>query len=209
MNLPVAPLNRLVVTIEKKLYDTVSFESGVTLHIDPTWHPEEFAMLKAKVVSVPLGISTRYDYQGYGCDIQPGDEILVRYDLVFHYHSQPNRDSPVYKNMFLHYNDETEKFDEYWMCDIQKVFGIIKFGMLRMVNGYIYMHQILNNPKSLLILPEAYQSKVFLNKGRVMSAENIKAGQTVLFNPKIVQKYSFDTESFWIIKESHILAIEV
>src|SRR5688572_3999320 len=122
----VAPVNNLIVTIEKKLYDSVTFQSGQTIYFDPSWHPEEYAMLRAKVVSVPRGIITRQDYKGVTIDMQPGDEVYMRYDVVFAYKDQPERDTPIYKNLLFHYNEKSGKHEEYWMCDILQTFAIIR-----------------------------------------------------------------------------------
>ena len=211
MKIPVAPFNRLVVTLDKKLYDTVTFESGVTLHIDPTWHPEEFSMLKATVVSVPKGISARHDYKDLTCDIKPGDEILVRYDLVFHYSSQPDRDSPVYRNMFLMHDENTQTLHEYWMCDIQKVFGVFTKDWIEMKNGYVYLMPIKKErslPSKLILLPDELIERNSLNVAKIaaIQAGDFKQNDVVYFNPDIVQKYSVDQSVFWIVKRSHILA---
>lgn len=210
MKYPRAPLNRLVVTLEKKMYDSVTFESGITLHFDPTWHPEEYSMLRAKVVSVPKAVSERYDYKGMKCEMQPGDEILVRYDLVFHYKEQPENDTPVYKNMFLLHNPETERMEELWMCDIQKVFAIIRDGRFLMQNGYVYCWPIYETktfvaPSILNPVHEGHQEVKSIGRIFAIDSDEFTEGDYVYFDPRVVQVYSIDMVTFKIIKTRHIL----
>lgn len=209
--------NNLLVTLQKKLYDTVTFDSGITLHIDPSWHPEEFSMLTATVVSVPRGVIDRFDYEGMTCDVQPGDEILMRYDVVFAYKNQPDRDTPIYKNMILYFNEETRKYEEYWLCDLQKVFAIIRDGKYIMQNGYVMcepVEKIHSNLTTRLWTPDQAKGIVYNDRVKITAIWeplrgnyllDIYPGDIVHVNTGFAQKYKIDTKTFWIIKQSHIL----
>ena len=211
MNFPTAPINNLYVTIEKKFYDTVTFASGIVLYKDTTFHPEESVMLIAKVISVPKAIQQRYDYDGMQCIIKPGDTILMRYDVVFCYVDQPERDTPIYKNVLL-YNGV-----EYWKVDIQKVFAIQRGVDWEMVNGYALCepyNETISFGK-LLVVPENYRT---IQRNNTMKVKYINAPLTtapvlpVLPNdlihvvPDVAQLYEIDGHPLYIIKQSHILA---
>src|SRR6266700_1828689 len=217
MKIPLCPFNALIVTIEKKYYDSVTFSSGITLEIDPTWHPEEHAMLKAKVINVPLGITNRYDYRGMICSIQPGDEILMRYDVVFSYHKQLDNKTSEFKNMLVWFNEDTGQHEEFWRCDIQQVFAVIKEGEYIMQNGYVMLEPfaVAELRPTFLHMPEMIKDDAPKFKATVkyinqpLTTEttiDINTGDVVAFNPLVVQKYEIDTKLLWIIKQSHILA---
>src|ERR1051326_5579346 len=100
--IPLAPINVVYVQIDKKFYDTVRTPSGTVLYKDTTFHPEENSMLEATACSVPRALQDRFDYYGMSTSrIVPGDRLLIRYDVVFHYRHQPERDTPIYKNVVL------------------------------------------------------------------------------------------------------------
>lgn len=211
-------MNNLLVTIDKKLYDTITFDSGITLHIDPNWHPEEFAMLTATVKSVPRGVIDRQDYEGITVDVKPGDTILMRYDVVFSYKNQPDRDSPIYKNLVINYNEETRDHEELWICDIQKVLAVIRGGKYIMQNGYVMVEPIQKDItlyKGRLWTPDHSPEKKHedrvkvLHIGMPLTTEKdlgVRQGDTVFMPPGIAMKYQIDQNSFWIIRQRHILA---
>lgn len=207
------PVNKLIVTLEKKLYDSRTFESGQTIFFDPNWHPEEYAMLIAKVVSVPPGVIQRQDYKGYTISVEPGDEILIRYDVVFAYIDQPDRDSPIYKNLIYHYDELKERFEEYWLCDILQVFAIIKEGKYEMINGFV-MLKIITEKKpdfsNTIIRPDSYNLTNTKEMAIVVAGGvnlNLKPGDTVLINPSMVMQYQLNLYQFYIIKEQYILGL--
>lgn len=207
-------LNNVILQLEKKYLDTVTFESGVKLHVDTSWHPEEYSMLQGKVVGVPKGIIKRHDYSGMAINMIPGDELLVRYDLVFSYKDQPDRDSVVYKNLVCWLGEE--KLTEYWFCDIQKVFAIIRNGVAIMQNGYVMIELDKGTlPATSLVLPESCLTKVSNTQATIMHIGeplqgrpklDLKPNDRIRFTPGVAQRYEMDTKKFAIIKQSHILA---
>lgn len=205
------PINKLVVKLDKKLYDSRTFASGQTIHFDPSWHPEEHAMLKANVVSVPPGVINRPDYKGYSICVEPGDEILIRYDVVFSYVDQPDRDSPIYKNLIFQYDEERQLYQELWLCDILQVFAIIKAKEYHMINGFVMLDPILEKRAdftSRIIRPDSYNNNVLKNQAIVKAVANrpdISVGNTVYINPSTVMQYQLNLDKFYIIKEQYIL----
>lgn len=209
------PINKLIVTLDKKLYDSRTFESGQTIYFDPSWQPEEYAMLKARVISVPPGVISRNDYKGYSICVEPGDEILIRYDVVFAYSDQPERGTPVYKNLLFIYNEQIKVFEELWLCDILQVFAIIKGNEYHMINGFVMLNPITEKRAdftSRIIRPDSYNNVVMKNKAIVRAADNkrlpISVGDTVYINPGTVMQYQLNLEKFYIIKEQYVLGKE-
>jgi|ERR1044072_2550361 co-chaperonin GroES (HSP10) len=209
------PINKLIVSLEKKLYDSRTFESGQTIYFDPSWQPEEYAMLKAKVVSVPPGVIKRQDYKGYSICVEPGDEILIRYDVVFAYNDQPDRDTPIYKNLIFNYNEQLEKFEELWLCDILQVFAIIKDGQYHMINGFVMMEPVVEKRadfSSKIIRPDSFNNVLIKDRAIVRAINSrdlpISVGDTIFINPNMVMQYQLNLEKFFIIKEQYILGIQ-
>lgn len=218
MSTPTAPMNVILATIKNKHYDFVEYESGVKLYKDTCYHPEESAMLEATVVSVPRTVQRRVDYAGMRLDVHPGDKILMRYDVVYSYVDQPEHDTPIYKNVVLFGGEE------YWKVDIQKIFGIIHADRIEMINGYVLCDILYGSgTNSTIILPgncyvpEFFKPETSCERLRIkymgapldgQPALSAKAGDTVLVQPGVSQKYEINTDKFYIIRQSHIVAKE-
>ena len=206
MKIPKAPMNNLFVTIEKKFMDTVTFDSGVTLYKDTGFHPEEAAMLKAKVVSVPRAVQQREDYAGFRELPWIGATILMRYDVVFRYKDQPDRDTPIYKNMFVY------EGQEYWKVDIQQVLGIFEAGDgdLYGWNDYVICEPLEQNISyGNLIVPAHYAKVADNSRYRLLTRQlkhGLDAGTIIEVRSGIAQNYSIDTFNFSVINYQRILA---
>lgn len=211
---PTAPLNTVYVTLGKKFYDSIDFDSGVKLFRDTTFHPEEHAMLEATVVSVPKQIMERADYQGMSTDLQPGDRILMRYDVVYSYVDQPDRDTPIYKNVLLY------EGQEYWKADIQKIFGIIREGGITMLNGYVLCDQVIEKEKNRILIVSEHMSPINYDQPRNCDQLRVKyidmplqgqptlpisPGEWIYCIPGVAQAYEINLQPFYILKQSHIL----
>ena len=209
------PINKLIVKLEKKLYDTRTFESGQKIYFDPSWHPEEHAMLKATVITVPPGVIDRQDYKDYEICVKPGDEILIRYDVVFAYEDQPDRDTPIYKNIIFEYNEETGRYEELWLCDILQVFAIIRQGQYCMINGHVMLDVLVEKKADFtnrIIRPNSYNDFIIKNRAKVRAINSKKlplaSGDVIFINPQTVMHYQINLEQFYIIKEQYILGKE-
>ncbi len=169
-------------------------------------------MLKATVVSVPPGVIDRPDYHGYNiAPIEPGDEILIRYDVVFAYQEQPDRDTPIYKNLIFNYNEQLEKFEELWLCDILQVFAIIRPDLYFMINGHVMLEIIEETKKNFtnyIIRPDNYKKAILKNVAKVKAGGyklGLNPSDIVYINPQTVMQYQLNLERFYIIKEHYIL----
>lgn len=213
-NFPVAPLNTVYVTIQNKFYDSVQFDSGVKLFRDTGFHPEENAMLEATVVSVPKCLIGRTDYQGFRIDVKPGDKILMRYDVVYSYIDQPERDTPIYKNVLLWQGRE------FWKCDIQKIFGIITDAGIQMLNGYVLCDQKTEQKQGRILIvsdvssPINYEIPINCDRLRIKfisqplegdPAISVSAGDIIYSVPGVAQAYEIDLKPFYILKQTHIV----
>jgi hypothetical protein len=212
MDMFVAPLNTVYATLEKKFYDTITFDSGVQLYRDTSFHPEEYTMLQATVISVPKAIMKRPDYAGMSIDLRPGDTILIRYDVVYSYVKQPDRDTPIYKNVLLY------KGNEYWKVDLQKIFGVIRDNRIDMINGYVCCDPLAEDQGDygVLIRPEHYRMTERDDTMRIkyigkplgdQPMLSVQEGDVIHCLPGVAQRYEINLQHFYIIKQSHILGI--
>lgn len=203
-------MNKLIVRLSKKLYDSRTFDSGQTIFFDPSWQPEEYAMLEATVISIPAGVIDRSDYHGYKILVQPGDKVLIRYDVVFAYHDQPDRDSPIYKNLLFEFNESTNKYEENWLCDILQVFAVKEGDEWQMINGYVMLNIIKESPirNTYILTPDSLINKEVKDKATVLAGGielGIAKGDTVYIHPEMVMRYQMNLFPFYIIKQQYIL----
>jgi len=212
--IPTAPLNVVYVQIKKKLYDSKKFPSGIILYKDTSFHPEEASMIEATVVSLPRAIQERFDYAGMYVDaggpLQVGSTVLMRYDVVFHYFNQPERDTPIYKNVLLY------EGEEYWRVDIQQIFAVLRKGSVEMINGYVMVDPVTEQVNfnsfhaathfATRILNDQYAIRYIGHPLEHEPALNLRTGDRVHVRPGIAQHYETDWSDFHIIKQSQILA---
>lgn len=211
------PVKYFLVSLEKKLYDSVTFSSGQKLYIDPNWHPEEFSMMEATVVSAPDTIGKwRQTKLGWLLDdsqkdlstagIIPGDKVLIRYDVVFNYIDQPDNDTPVYKNLLLY------EGKEYWKCSVGQVFAYIREGVIHMINGWV-MCDIIQEERqlssSLFVIPDNHKIVAHKDRMRIRHvglANGLSVGDTIFVDPQYVQTYKINLDEFCIVRQSRIIA---
>src|ERR1700761_2075071 len=144
-----APINSVLVKIKdvflKRVSDIVKV-SASEVHSSKL-NPADLVQIVGEVVSVPKGIShNKRGYEGYSIsDIRPGDMAIFRYDVVFAF----TGDKQKFKNMFYY------KGKEYWVCDIVKLFAVIRRGEIRMQNGYCMIEGMSND--HAIILPQSME----------------------------------------------------
>lgn len=206
-----SPLNNVVVQVSHKYHkDFTNIQKRAAMNPGSQINGAEFVNIYGKVISVPLAISDRKDYEGFVTnDIYPDDVAIFRYDVIYDFVPSEGGEV-VYKNM-VWLNGK-----EYFMADIQKVFGVIRAGEIIMVNGYC-MIENMSNP-SALILPQHLKnviqvaSATLTNIGRNrtnMKRIKAQAGDVVFYNPNVVQTYEINGKKFGILSQRHILGRKI
>jgi co-chaperonin GroES (HSP10) len=171
----------------------------------------EFVNIYGKVISVPMSISNRRDYEGFVTnEIYPDDIAIFRYDVIYEFASVEGSADAVFKNLIWF------KGKEYFMADIQKVFGVIRAGEIIMVNGYC-MIEHMSNP-SALILPQHLKNVIQaatatltqIGRNRThMKGIKAQVGDVVYYNPNVVQTYEINGKKFGILSQRHILGRKI
>jgi len=206
MNKIISAQNKIFVQIEKKFYDTVTAPGGTQFYQETTFNPQEFSMLEATVVSPPPRcVLNRPDYFGFNEFPKKGDTVLIRYDVIYSFNDQPDRDTPLYKNL-VRIGDQ-----DYWRADILQAFAVkIETGW-RMLNQYV-MCDLVEQKRDIgeiLILPEHLRTEIRRDKMRVRHINHpaIIPGAIIYCAPNAAQEYKIGQDQFYIIKQSHIQGI--
>lgn len=207
-----SPLNNVVVKIKHKFTEGITGVAKLAaIQNLSSINIEDYVTITGDVVSPPLEISKRREYAGYGCsDIKPGDTAIFSYSVVSDMVQDSPETPPKFKNSFW-YNGA-----EYFNCDILRLFAVIRDGEIRMQNGYVMLSEI--EKPALIFLPNNLKKTVGVSSGVVSAIGDplngckkvsSKVGDTVFFNPNVVQSYKINGKPFYIIPQHHILGTSV
>lgn len=178
-----SPENYVLCEIEKKFQN----EDG-GIFIDTTWHPEEYATLEGTVKSIPKRVFTD-GYRNLTGTVGVGDKVFFSYSIIYAYASQPNGDTPVYKNLMLY------EGKEYWKVPIDEFFCKITDKGVEMITD------------NILIEPVEMGN---LSEGKVVGMPNVdvscKIGDLIYFEPKYVQQYNIFGANHYIIAARRAIA---
>jgi hypothetical protein len=195
------PENFLLVQIERKFQD----KDG-NLHIDPTWQPEEYVTLHGVVHSIPNKIIEDPDRPVMG-SVKEGDHVWFSYSPIYEYETQPDDETPIYKNLVM-YNGE-----EYWKVHIGEVFCTVdKDGKIDMITDNALLTPVKRGMAEMqygglmLNLPATVE-----NKGKVKAVPSKSdlgylVGEVVCIEPKYIQKYSILGDWYYIVRTRRLLA---
>jgi len=206
------PLNKVVVQVETKYHKNFSnMIKRSNINPGSQVNPADYVQILGKVISVPRVISNRMDYAGFTTkDIYPDDIAIFRYDVIYDFLENPDGDQPLYKNMVWF------KGQEYFMADIQKIFGVIRAGEIIMVNGYCMIENM--SEPSALILPQHLKTVIQASSATLtqigsnlshLKTIGAQRGDTVYFNPNIVQKYEINGKAFGVLTQKQILGRKI
>lgn len=207
-----SPLNNVVVQVETKHHKNFSnMFKRANLNPGSQINPADYVTNVGKVISVPKDISDRYDYKGFTTnDIYPDDIAIFRYDVIYDFIENESGDEPLYKNMVW------MKGQEYFMVDIQKIFGVIRAGEIIMVNGYCMVENM--SVPSALILPQHLKNIIQASSATLtqigrnlthMKRISAQPGDTVYYNPGIIQNYEINGKKFGILSQRQILGRKI
>lgn len=176
-----------------------SIQNGAT--VDPL----DYVQMVGEVVSVPDIITNRFGLENYSCkNIKRGDIAIFRHDVIWDFVQKTHKGKLEFRNAVF-FEDR-----EYWMCDIHKIFGIIRDEKIIMLNGYV-MIQDFSEPK--IYLHPAFKRTRKIKSSRIMNTgypmndkKSLKASinDNVIFDPSKTSQYRIGDKKFRIIKQEHI-----
>lgn len=195
------PINRLLVTIDRKYQDTQG-----NLFIDTTFQPEEYATLKGKIVSIPDRVEHEY-YKGSIEQLaRVGDEVWFSYSVVYDYLVYRNGETPVYRNL-VPYEGE-----EYWKVNYEEVFCVVRNGKILMPTQHVLLAPIEDNGSDKLEsgLTSIIKKSIFEDRAQVVampaSSVSCEVGDIIPIEPEFVQKYIIFDKPYYIIPARRLIA---
>ncbi len=205
-----APQNSLLVKVKHKYIGNITeLLKRSAIQNNASVDPLDFVNITGEVVSLPKSIIDRFDYEGYSTkDIQIGDTAIFAYSVIGD--TSTTEDGKVNFKNRLWYGGQ-----EYFLCNITNLYGVIRNGEIIMVNGWVMTTTF---EESKIILSAGMKKTKGIVKAEVLNINyaktnkkpiSVNKGDTVLFNPLITQKYQIKDKKFVIINQSHILAKEV
>jgi co-chaperonin GroES (HSP10) len=205
-----SPQNNIVVKVKTKYISNITdLLKRSAIQNNASIDPLDFVNITGEVVSVPKSILNRFDYDGYSVsDIEVGDTAIFSYAVIGD--TETIEDGKIkFKNRLWHNGEE------YFLCNITNIYGVIRGGNIIMVNGWvmttIFDHDRILLPASMKKIKGVVRCKVLAINNPKSNKKKIEAsvGDTVLFNPLIGQLYQINDKPFIIVSQSHILAKEL
>ena len=205
-----APQNCLIVKVDHKyIHNITDLLKRSAIQNNSSVDPLDFVNIMGEVVSLPKSIIDRFDYEGYSTkDVQVGDTAIFAYSVIGD--TAMAEDGNVKFKNRIWYNGQ-----EYFLCNITNLYGVIRNKEIIMVNGWVMTTTF---EESKIILSAGMKKTKGIVKAEVMNINyaktnknpiSVQKGDTVLFNPLITQKYQINDKKFVILNQSHILAKEV
>ena len=202
------PVNSLLLEIGDVFVKkpSVIMEESLAYAHGSNLNPADLVQIVGKVISIPKGITTDvWGYEGLSTkDIYPDDVAIIRYDVIYSF----SQDKKRFKNMFYY------KGKEYWVASIHSIFGVIRAGEIIMVNGYCMVEDYSN--ASALIIPQHMKHLIEIGTATLshignnlthLPKVNAEQGDTVYYNPNLLQKYEIGGRKFGIIKQKDIMGV--
>jgi co-chaperonin GroES (HSP10) len=201
-----SPENNVIVKVKTKYIGNISkilqlssIQNGAS--VDSV----DLVNIIGEVVSLPRTISNKIGYKGFSTkDINIGDTAIFSYSII-HDFVIPSEDAdPIYRNRMFY------KGEEYFLADITKIFGVIRDGEIKMINGYVmastFSESVLVLPSALKKLKKAAETEV-MHIGNPKTTEasiDINQGDKIYFNSMTAQKYQINNKHFSVISQNKI-----
>jgi co-chaperonin GroES (HSP10) len=214
---PICPVDYFLVEIEEKFQDKVETQSGVLLYRDTTYHPEEYATITGRIVSVPARIAPAIDTKHLVIEGKPGDQVIFSYLVITDWNRHTDRSAE-------HNNEVTINGKSYWKVHARWVLGFISQidGTIIPAAGYVYMNP-LNETKQEktsggIVIPDNMQeletkgmSKVIHIGHPLKNQEpvDVSEGDIVIYDPRFVQHYDIKGRKWLVLEQDRIIAKKI
>lgn len=186
--------NFVLVEMERRFTDYVN-----GLYVDPTWDPAIHATVSGRVVSVPNKIESD-NYRSITDHVKEGDRVYFSYAVIFDYIKQDTDDSPEYKNLLLHDGKE------YWRVSPSEIFATKnEFGLWNMVTEMVMVEPLVTDYRGFLISRREDITGVI--KALPAKKYDFNISDTVVFEEKYVQTYTFDGKEYWLVPPRRVVGV--
>lgn len=204
------PLNNLLVKLKTKYIGNYSnIMKAANLNPSNKLNPLDLVQIVGEVVALPKAIDQRRrGMEGFTLkDIEVGDTVIFRYDVVGDYVVNPETDNIEYKNMVWF------KGQEFFLVDIVRAFAVIKKESqnIKMLNGFVMLTDL--EAENQIYLP---QHMVRIARAKEATLEHIGnaldgrkrvdafPGDRVLVHPHKLQHYQISGKHFAITRQEHL-----
>lgn len=205
----VCPINKIIVQLEKRFSDELSFASGLKLYQETKFRPEHHVTTVGKVLSVPEHLSDKPDNIGLVPEIQVGDDAVFNYQVVYDV-----------DDLGQHTNLVSHNGKEYWFVDYSQVFCVKRNGLIIPIGSHVILDEVMNDNKetfegSQILMPDSMREPVkkgigiIKHIGTPLTTEpvlDLKAGDIVSYRPEIAQVYEMYGQQQVIVKQNYLLA---
>ena len=206
-----ATTNSVIVRVDHKYTSNLSsILKLASIQNDATVDPADLVNILGEVVSLPKRIDNKREYMGYSTEnIQVGDTAIFSFSVILDLIEQGEGKDPIYKNNFFY------RGKDYFLCDITKLYAVIREGEIIMQNGYVMGTPI---EESKIILPASMRNMKKASHSTVMhighprtTEKQIEAieGDVFYVNPNTVEKYQINKKHFIITQQSKVLGIKM
>ena len=208
------PLNSVIVQIKTKyIRNMTSILRLAAIQQQSSIDPSDYCNIYGTIVATPLEIAGWRDYKGYTADdLKVGDVAIFSSSVIAEMAQTDPEADPIFKNSFWWDGQE------YWVCDITRIYAVVRAGEIRMQNGYVMVEHIEKQPNIFLpahIKKSVRTTQAILTQiGHPKEGEiniDCKQGDTVFFNPNIITTYQIDDpttkepKEFGILQQKHVL----
>jgi co-chaperonin GroES (HSP10) len=199
-------MNNLIVKVKTKYIGNISDIMRISsIENGSSVDSVDLVNIIGTVVSKPLTISRDANHLGFSDDlIKSGDTILFSYNIIHDFVLNGPDESPVYKNRFFY------EGEEYFLADINKVFGIIREDNIIMLNGFVMTGPV---QESVIIIPKEMKKIKAASETYAMHYNYSKIGEnqidvqsddTIYFSTFSAQKYQINGKKFCILPQNKI-----
>lgn len=203
----VVPFNNVILKLKTKwIKNFTSLYKMAAIQNLTSVDPADYVNIVGEVVAVPREITTnRREYKNFtNQNIQVGDTAIFSHDVVHSFLQTDPEAEPIYRNLFRY------GIDEYWRCDIQWLFAVVRNGKIHMVNDYIMVERM--DKPSKIYLPTHLRKRTSTAKAvvtHVQSNDEICVGDTVFFNPTKLQIYQINEKPFGVLRLRDVLGFQI
>lgn len=204
------PINNLLIKVATKyIGNYTNIMKAANLNPANKLNPLDLVNIVGEVVALPKAIDNkRKGMDGYSLkDIEVGDTVCFRYDIVGDFFINTETDNIEYKNMVWY------KGKEYWLCDITRAFFVIKkeSKSIKMINGYVMLEDIQEEnqiylPASMKRISRAKEATLAQIGNPLSTQKGIAAfpGDKVLVHPLKLQHYQIGGKKFAICRQENV-----
>lgn len=202
-----APFNNILIKVKTRYIRHIStLLQRLAIQENANVDPTDFVNIIGEVVSLPKAISKDERHKNYLLDgIEVGDTAIFSYRVIHSFVLNDPKDDVLHKNAFMYYGQE------YFVCDITELFGVIKpDGEIKMLNGYVMAKQ----PVKAKIILVAGSKKTkgsletdVIHYGTVAKNKEPfpkKKFDTIHIHPNKFQTYEINEKKFCIVKQQDI-----